>query len=918
LKLTRDRQLALLAALLLWAIFAACLLFLPDQAPAQNTQTFAQKLYYASDYGVWNIPGQYPNTYLFSPPGQCLIPVPAPGDGSYVPFNTNAPLWIRDAVVGNSELVTPASIVANASFCGVSVTTAHQHVSFSLQSGTGGLQEVLNQISSTIPYAVQVILDRNWYSLVAAQGQTPATVIGAIHGSTAAVLTDVTTAPATSYQWNGSVYVAQGGSASSVDYNQGSTGAVTRTSTNKWQDSISLLDFDADPGNLSADSDALHNAVAAATASGKSVFVPAGTYNLSNSFGPALTGANNVLIWGEGPASQFVCNTVGTYDCIQSTGATGFGLQNLSISFGPSATTRSSGYAVDIETCTNCLLDGVNLNNGDLSGLRVASSVHTSIHNLKVSNFYANGTFLINNQDLRLDGLACQNNQDACFETSWFDSEYSAHSIPCEQITATNITSSNDLEGVLVNACRNVTVNGFSIVGSAKESVFVGQDPSTTTLHWPDRVAIANGAIYGAGYGTNPLNVATAPAFYINVGTNPGAVVSHLALSNITATHISNWGLQMAELQNDDVNMSNVQFYDVGNGNSTGCLLTEGNNVNLDSISCTDVGTYGLYDTNTNRLTGTGLQFSAVSQISGIDAIYLATTATGFVNLTNVGVNDTNVSSFSGQVYDASTTGQHALWNISITYATATGYLGPTAANPGTSYTYTDPGHALVYRNGGMIQSFVPPNYYFLPTAGATSTQYVNGAVLYYQSKCWSGGAQQTESVGWLDQYPTLSTESFSFNQFGGCGFPITIDMTQAASVLEPQTTVTGTVSGKHLGGMASGTYASVPSFAAGAGAGTSPTLAANANSNDVSGYLTVTTGSSPTASATVATGTFGTAYATLAKCSLWPANAAAAALTGTAAAYVPVGSQTAFTIAVGSTALAASTLYIWGYACTQ
>ena len=260
--------------------------------------------------------------------------------------------------------------------------------------------------------------------------------------------------------------------------------------------------------------------------------------------------------------------------------------------------------------------------------------------------------------------------------------------------------------------------------------------------------------------------------------------------------------------------------------------------------------------------------------------------------------------------------GSHAIWNIwSTGLVTPT---GPTAANGQTTFTYSDAGHSLVFRNGGMIQSFVPPNYYFLPTAGATPTQYVNGAVLYYQSKCWSGGSQQTESVGWLDQYPTLSTESFSFNHFGGCGFPITIDMTAATSVLSPLINSTGTVSAQHFSGYAMGTYASVPTFAAGTGAGTGPTLAPNSNSNDLSGYLTVTTGSSPAASATIATGTFGTAYATLAKCSLWPANAAASALSGAGQVYVPVGSNTAFTITSGTTALAASTLYTWGYTCTQ
>jgi hypothetical protein len=592
-------------------------------------------------------------------------------------------------------------------------------------------------------------------------------------------------------------------------------------------------------------------------------------------------------------------------------------LKNLAISFGPAATARTSGYAVDIQSCTNCTFEGLTLNNGDLSGMRLASSVHTQIHNLSISNFYANGLFAINNQDLRVDGEACYNNQDACFETSWYDSQYSSYGIPCQNITASNITSNSDTETILINSCSNVTVDGFTSLNSGKEAVFVGQDPTTTTAMWPDRISISNGTIYGSGYGSNARNSATAQALYINVGTSPGAgVISHIAFSNIVSTHISGWGLQMAEFQNDDVQASNLQFYDVGNGNSNGCLQTEGNQVNFNAVYCTNVGTYGLYDQNTLRLTGTGLNFSAVSQVSGTDSIYLAATATGLVNLTNVSVNDTNPTTYSSSIYDASTTGSHAIWNIwSTGLVTPT---GPTAANGQTTFTYSDVGHSMVFRNGGMIQSFVPPNYYFLPTAGATPTQYVNGAVLYYQSKCWSGGSQQTESVGWLDQYPTLSTESFSFNHFGGCGFPITIDMTAATSVLSPLINSTGTVSAQHFSGYATGTYASVPTFAAGTGAGTGPTLAANSNSNDLSGYLTVTTGSSPAASATIATGTFGTAYATLAKCSLWPANAAASALSGAAQVYVPVGSNTAFTITSGPTALAASTLYIWGYTCTQ
>jgi hypothetical protein len=263
---------------------------------------------------------------------------------------------------------------------------------------------------------------------------------------------------------------------------------------------------------------------------------------------------------------------------------------------------RRTKHAVKIGfALSNCFLEGVTLNNGDLSGLRIASSTHTSIHNLKVSNFFANGTFLVNDQDLRLDGLSCSNNDDACFETSWYDSEFTAHAVPCQDISATNITSANDLEAILVNSCNNVTVNGFASIGSAKEAIFVGQDPTTTTLHWPDRVAISGGSIYGSGYGSNTNNAATAQALYINVATSPGSVVSHINFSNIVATHISSWGLQMADLQNDDVQASNLTFYDVGNGNTAGCVQTEGNQVNLDNVACSDIGTYAFYDTSRSR-----------------------------------------------------------------------------------------------------------------------------------------------------------------------------------------------------------------------------------------------------------------------------------------------------------------------------
>jgi hypothetical protein len=44
----------------------------------------------------------------------------------------------------------------------------------------------------------------------------------------------------------------------------------------------------------------------------------------------------------------------------------------------------------------------------------------------------------------------------------------------------------------------------------------------------------------------------------------------------------------------------------------------------------------------------------------------------------------------------------------------------------------------------------------------------------------------------------------------------------------------------------------------------------------------------------------------------------AAQLLTGAAGVFVPVPTTTAFLITSGTTPLAASTLYVWGYTCTQ
>lgn len=113
----------------------------------------------------------------------------------------------------------------------------------------------------------------------------------------------------------------------------------------------------------------------------------------------------------------------------------------------------------------------------------------------------------------------------------------------------------------------------------------------------------------------------------------------------------------------------------------------------------------------------------------------------------------------------------------------------------------------------------------------------------------------------------------------------------------------------------------SAPTIAAGAGAGTSPTVSIGSGSTDVSGYINVTTGTLPTLSATVATITFNQAYGASPHVTITPANSNASLLSGATMVFVDQAtgvSTTTFIIKAGTTALIAATAYQWWYAISQ
>lgn len=102
------------------------------------------------------------------------------------------------------------------------------------------------------------------------------------------------------------------------------------------------------------------------------------------------------------------------------------------------------------------------------------------------------------------------------------------------------------------------------------------------------------------------------------------------------------------------------------------------------------------------------------------------------------------------------------------------------------------------------------------------------------------------------------------------------------------------------------------PTTAAGTGAGSGSSISLDAAANNIAQTISLTTGSSPSASAIVFTNGFGYPYASPPHVVLTPMNLNAAVLYGSSNVYVGVVTTNGYSVSVATSALTAATAYKW------
>lgn len=103
--------------------------------------------------------------------------------------------------------------------------------------------------------------------------------------------------------------------------------------------------------------------------------------------------------------------------------------------------------------------------------------------------------------------------------------------------------------------------------------------------------------------------------------------------------------------------------------------------------------------------------------------------------------------------------------------------------------------------------------------------------------------------------------------------------------------------------------FGTVPTIAAGAGAGTGPTV--SVTGTDTAGTITVVSGTLPSVSSAIVTVTFNAAFGAAPRVVLWPANASASVLS-----FLPyvTSTTTTFVVNASTVALGGSTTYLYNY----
>ena len=348
--------------------------------PAAAQGNIPPPIVWAEQFNNWSLASQGANQFTFA---TCYSTPLVNAVGNYFVFGLGGtygyyPVLIADSNPANSEVVTPGATSTTPGSCGFSAATSHSHTSFTVSSGTAGLQDAVGTMAANVGSGT-VGIDRRYYNLVAAMpgSKTVAGIIAALKGSATVQLVDVTTSPWTWYAWNGSQYAAaaigsgtvQSGTANSLTCYPGNGTAVGACTSITTDGSGNLTTVGDTSGNINgciwvdgthyAKTNAgVQSAINAAEALGGCVYLPPGVYAMTATTGQQVLITSPVALFGSGWNSDLQLQSgAGAIPLIRiaPSGAGGYVASGITLSdFQVSTSVAGLGtYGVEVDASTD-------------------------------------------------------------------------------------------------------------------------------------------------------------------------------------------------------------------------------------------------------------------------------------------------------------------------------------------------------------------------------------------------------------------------------------------------------------------------------------------------------------------------------------------------------------------------------------
>jgi hypothetical protein len=355
-------------------------------------------------------------------------------------------------------------------------------------------------------------------------------------------------------------------------------------------ENLSFYSFGGIPNISSIDNrNAIQATFTAAAILNKPIYIPTGDWYYKPVTDAQLLNAHNIPgMYGDGPKSRLVCNTVdGTRSRINMTNTNNLVLQDFGF-YSPNSVSQGNepDCAIRITTSDSLIIRNLTFENMRGTCLLTRGCTNVQISGINMKDCWKDGvhtTGAANN--VQISNVFCDNGGDDVIAVVGYLSDGARP----KNMTISNIhiKGTKSARGISIVGAENITISTATVDDAYGSGLFIATDSSFGT-YGCDNVIASNITIVDSGRSASP----TYPSIHVlGTASNPA---NDLRLSNIQVINSGQRGVMIERANN--VILDGVSVY--GTASSSGIESANSSNVQILNSRLEETNSYGIYIAN--------------------------------------------------------------------------------------------------------------------------------------------------------------------------------------------------------------------------------------------------------------------------------------------------------------------------------